>query len=106
MESYSASVKLCGGLKLQSFETPKVLAYAKISKLACTPFAAVGGNKEGVKKCNMSCSATSPTCNASMQKENRKKRSYKESGILFPLHNNLVFLRILAHIVLNRDDIG
>ncbi len=29
MESYSASVKLRGGLKLYSFETPKVLAYAE-----------------------------------------------------------------------------
>ena len=29
MEPYAASVKLCGGLKLEYFETPKVLVYAK-----------------------------------------------------------------------------
>ncbi len=83
MESYSASVKIRGGLKLQSFETPKVLAYAKISKLACTPFAAVGGNKEGAKKCNLSRSATSPSCDASMQKRKEKTLGRGRMNCLF-----------------------
>jgi hypothetical protein len=105
MQSYSASVKLRGGLKLLSFETPKVLAYAKTSKLACTPFAAVGGNKEGVKKCNLSRKATLPSCDASMQKR-KKKIERGRMKYLFPLLFHLVFRRIFAYIIFDRDDVG
>jgi hypothetical protein len=42
-------------------------------------FAAVGGNKEGAKKFNLSRNVTSSSCDASMQKEKEKSRE-REKG--------------------------
>jgi hypothetical protein len=80
--------------------------YAKTCKLACTPFAAVGGNKEGAKSATCLAVLLRQHVTQAFKKKKKKKGVKKESEILFPLHINLVFRRIFAHVVLDRDDIG